>query len=337
MEIIFYPPDEIHPDPKQPRSVIDEKLIKDLAKAIKTEGIINPIEIDPTLMIVTGEVRWRASIMAGMKEIPCKMIDVPTESRFRRQVIENLHHNTMNQMDTSRAVEKLLKERGWKSDFTRPTVGPMKVNVQKGKEGFVSVGNEEIINKFAEEVGKSRSWVYEQLKYLNEPKDVQEYIESEEGKPSLIREVNKAPEDVRAELKRKVTSKEINDRETVNEMIRALKRDPEKQKELLALDLSGKMADNLHKIHQISPPVKEAEEGRLVGEAVHDAMNAIDGMYQKTLNLMDEVDLDNAPMSTVKMLYTNGNMFRNGFEIFQAKLVAMIEQSDKKQLKGETE
>jgi len=318
MEIQEIPTEKIHPDPNQPRTVVEEKQVKEMALSLLTEGVINPIEIDSAFMIVTGEMRWRASKMAGLKTIPCKVIDIDNDMRFRRQVIENIHHNTMSIMDTSKAIAKLI-------NFV---------------PGAKSQGQDMGISKISRKIGKSEVWVREILAYLTEPKDVQEYLESTDAHHSFIREINRgAPEELKDELKKKVMKGDIKDRETINEVIRAVKRTPEKAKEILDTDFSGKMPENMHKIHRISPPTVIPQEGRLAKDVVHDQLNAISNMYEKMLDIMEAVDWDNAPMQTIKMLYTNGNMFRQGFEAFQGKLVAIIEGRkpvEKKQLEEES-
>jgi ParB family chromosome partitioning protein len=97
MQILQKNINEIRPDPNQPRKNFPEKRIREMAKSILTEGIINPIEIDKDGVIITGEMRWRSAKEAGLTTVPVKVID-PGENRFRRQVIENVHHNTMTTM-----------------------------------------------------------------------------------------------------------------------------------------------------------------------------------------------------------------------------------------------
>jgi len=56
----------IKPDPDQPRKTFNEDDIVATAFTIESQGLINPIEIDENNMIVTGEIRWRASKLAGV-------------------------------------------------------------------------------------------------------------------------------------------------------------------------------------------------------------------------------------------------------------------------------
>ena len=61
--------DSIRPDPDQPRKEFDEAVLEEMKISILKSGIINDIEIDENSVIVTGEQRWRAAKMAGLKEV----------------------------------------------------------------------------------------------------------------------------------------------------------------------------------------------------------------------------------------------------------------------------
>src|SRR3990167_1010759 len=115
MEYKTVPIDKIKPDPDQPRKVFDEEAIKEMAISIKNEGIINDIEVDENFLIVTGERRWRAAKIAGLEEVPVKIIKITGKERFIRQVQENIHQNTMTPLDTAEALEQI---RGWIASST---------------------------------------------------------------------------------------------------------------------------------------------------------------------------------------------------------------------------
>ncbi len=75
-KIISIPIEKIKPDVNQPRQYIDEEDLKGMAQSIVTEGIINPIEVDKNFVIVTGERRWRAAKIAGLKSVRAMIIEV---------------------------------------------------------------------------------------------------------------------------------------------------------------------------------------------------------------------------------------------------------------------
>ena len=82
---ISIPIDKIRPDKNQPRKSFDEDALKGMAVSIKNEGVINAIEIDEKFIIITGEQRWRAAKIAGLKEVPVKIIENITEERDNTQ------------------------------------------------------------------------------------------------------------------------------------------------------------------------------------------------------------------------------------------------------------
>jgi hypothetical protein len=108
MEYKKLPIDVIRPDPRQPRKYMDEENLKGMSVSIKNEGIINAIEVDEKFVIITGEQRWRAAKLVGLKEVPVKILrNLSEKERFIRQVQENIHHNTMSPLDTAEALEKV--------------------------------------------------------------------------------------------------------------------------------------------------------------------------------------------------------------------------------------
>lgn len=106
--MVLIPIESIKPDPNQPRKYKDQDQIDAMAVSIQKEGLINPIEVDKDYMIVTGEMRYQACKKARLTEIACRIIE-PGKHRFRRQLLENIHHNTMTDWDTGVAFKKLLK------------------------------------------------------------------------------------------------------------------------------------------------------------------------------------------------------------------------------------
>ena len=103
-------PKRLKPDKNQPRKYIDEEKVKAMTVSIKNEGIINPIEVDKHMIIITGEMRWRASMLANLKRVPVKVIyKITPQERFLRQLHENVHNNTMSPWDTAKAYEKAVK------------------------------------------------------------------------------------------------------------------------------------------------------------------------------------------------------------------------------------
>jgi len=108
-EVILMDIDKIRADPDQPRTEFSDEDIASTAFTIESQGIINPIEVDEHGMIVTGEIRFRAAQMAGLKQVPVVVWRNGTHKRFERQVVENMHQHQLSDRDRENAIVKLWK------------------------------------------------------------------------------------------------------------------------------------------------------------------------------------------------------------------------------------
>jgi ParB/RepB/Spo0J family partition protein len=234
----------IQQDKNQPRQTIDPVKVHEMSKSIITEGVINPIEVDSSNVIITGEMRWRAAIEAGFKTIPVKRLSIKDDDRFRRQTIENLHHNTMTPYDTAVAIVKLLEIRGYKLE-----------DIRRG------VQKDDIVAELGSEIGKSKSWIYDSLRMLKQSKTVTGYLKKPDAKPSLIREIDRyAPEEVKEELKEKVVTGEIDNRDIAYQVAKAIKNHPELKDDLMSKDYTGlSTVDGIIAINAITKDIEEKE------------------------------------------------------------------------------
>ncbi len=81
--------DLLAPSDQQPRQMLDDDRLGELAKSIKANAIIKPILVRPsggTYRIIAGERRWRAAQRAGLLRVPIVIRDVPDGSE--RQLLE---------------------------------------------------------------------------------------------------------------------------------------------------------------------------------------------------------------------------------------------------------
>jgi len=108
-EVILVDIEKIRRDPNQPRTEFSDEDIASTAFTIESQGIINPIEVDEHGMIVTGEIRFRAAQMAGLKQVPVVVWRNGSHKRFERQVVENMHQHHLSDRDRENAIVKLWK------------------------------------------------------------------------------------------------------------------------------------------------------------------------------------------------------------------------------------
>lgn len=103
---------DIEPNMSQPRSDFDEEKLAELAESIRQHGIIQPItvrQVDKGLyQIIAGERRWRASRMAGLKEIPAIVIEADDLKSAELAMIENLQREDLNPIEEAEGYRTLM-------------------------------------------------------------------------------------------------------------------------------------------------------------------------------------------------------------------------------------
>ena len=112
--VLSLPIDSVKPNRDQPRHVFPEDSLNDLAASIREKGVIQPILVSPradgTYEIIAGERRWRASQIAGLKEIPALVRAGSESERFQIALIENVQREDLNPMDQANGYARLMEE-----------------------------------------------------------------------------------------------------------------------------------------------------------------------------------------------------------------------------------
>lgn len=138
--------DEITPNRSQPRTEFDAEALSELTESIRVHGVLQPILVRPLIaggyQIVAGERRYRASLQAGLSEIPAIIRELDDKETMEIALIENLQRKDLTPVEEALGYDSLMKNHG----FTQEQV--------------------------AESVGKSRSAVANGLRLLNLPKAV---------------------------------------------------------------------------------------------------------------------------------------------------------------------
>ena len=103
---------KIEPDRSQPRKVFDEEALNELASSIKKYGIMTPLNVrlnaNGYYTIISGERRWRAARIAGLKEIPVKIEEVTDQEKAEMALIENLQRENLNPVEEAEAFNDLI-------------------------------------------------------------------------------------------------------------------------------------------------------------------------------------------------------------------------------------
>ncbi len=141
---------QLQPGKYQPRAHMDQASLAALADSIKSQGIMQPILVRKLEMnrfeIIAGERRWRAAQIAGLKQVPVIIREVPDEAALAMALIENIQREDLNPIEEALGIQRLINE------FAMTHEGA------------------------AEAVGRSRSAVSNLLRLLNLPKTVQDMV-----------------------------------------------------------------------------------------------------------------------------------------------------------------
>ncbi len=107
--------DLISPNPYQPRQMMDEEEIKELAESIRQVGILQPILIRPVgdrYELVAGERRLRAAKEAGLATVPALIVDVDPQAQQLLALVENLQRKNLSAVEEARCLQDLLERTG---------------------------------------------------------------------------------------------------------------------------------------------------------------------------------------------------------------------------------
>ena len=115
-QIQLLPHEIILPNPHQPRVRFDYNELEGLAVSIRTNGILQPINVrknsDGSYELISGERRLRAARMVGMSKIPCIVMDVSDEQSALFAIIENVQRQKLDFFEEAVAIERLMTEHG---------------------------------------------------------------------------------------------------------------------------------------------------------------------------------------------------------------------------------
>lgn len=103
---------DIEPNKGQPRKQFDPEKLAALSQSIQEHGLVQPILVTPTdsgtYRIVAGERRWRASKLAGLKEMPCIIRDFQDKEVMELALVENLQREDLNPIEEAEGYQQLM-------------------------------------------------------------------------------------------------------------------------------------------------------------------------------------------------------------------------------------
>jgi len=128
------PIEKILPNPHQPRTIMDNEELQDLANSILEHGIIQPLIVIPAndqdeYVLIAGERRLRAAKIAGLQTVPVIYRQATEQEHLELALIENVQRANLSPLETADAYQQLSSEFNLSHDEIAKRVGKSRVSV----------------------------------------------------------------------------------------------------------------------------------------------------------------------------------------------------------------
>ena len=148
-KVLFLPLESIAPNPNQPRKHFSSQALEELAVSIRAVGLLQPLTVRRSgaqWELIAGERRLRACKLAGLREVPCLVIQADSALSAALALVENIQRRDLDFWEEAQALERLISQCGLSQE------------------------------EAARRVGKSQSAVANKLRLLKLPPDVLETL-----------------------------------------------------------------------------------------------------------------------------------------------------------------
>lgn len=121
------PVENLQPGKYQPRTHMDQVSLESLADSIRAQGIMQPIVVrlvdGGKYEIIAGERRWRASQLAGLKEVPVIIREIADDVALAMALIENIQRENLNPIEEANGIQRLIEEFNMTHESAAQAVG----------------------------------------------------------------------------------------------------------------------------------------------------------------------------------------------------------------------
>ncbi len=201
--VFFLQINKIRPNADQPRKKFNREKLEELAASIKEHGILQPLVVRPEnngYTIIAGERRWRAATMAGLKEVPVIVKDLPAKDVMELALIENVQREDLNAIEEAEAYGALMEH----------------FNLTQGEIGI--------------RIGKSRAAITNTMRLLNLPDKVRQEVLDDNISSGHARALLSLEDQRQMEaLCEEIIDKKLSVRET-EKKVKLLKNPPKEEK-----------------------------------------------------------------------------------------------------------
>lgn len=205
---------KIEVNPFQPRDKFDEESLNELADSIKEQGIIQPITVRKLgfdrYQLISGERRYKASKIVGLKEIPSYIRVANDEQMLEMALVENIHREDLNSIEIAISYQRLMEE----CSLTQ--------------------------QKLSEKIGKNRTTISNYIRLLKLPAEIQIAIRDGELSMGHARAIiNIEDEKTQLLLLKKILDKDLSVRK-VEDIVRKIDNNASDKKPLTPPSLPEK-------------------------------------------------------------------------------------------------
>ncbi|WP_177917117.1 ParB/RepB/Spo0J family partition protein [uncultured Eubacterium sp.] len=210
---------DIIPNKEQPRKTFDEAALQELSDSIAQHGVLQPLLVRPLTtggyQLVAGERRWRASRLAGLKEVPVIIKELSDTEAMEIAIIENLQREDLNPIEEAEGLQALIDKCGYIQEEVATSVGKSRPAItnalrllrlpedvrQMTKDGDISAGharallafdNEAMMCECAKQIIEKKLTVRDVEKMAKRPKAAKTKASSTGARDSFYDEVELA-------------------------------------------------------------------------------------------------------------------------------------------------
>ena len=247
-ELITLPIAKVEPREEQPRQYFDEQALQDLADSIAQYGMIQPIVArrleSGYYQIIAGERRWRAARLAGLEEIPVRILQADDRRTAELALVENLLREDLNPIEEAKGYRTLIEEYGLTQE------------------------------EAAKSVGRSRPAVTNSLRLLSLSPAVMDLVEKKELSAGHARALIPIEDEAKQlDAAREVITKSLSVRRTEQLANRILRqpRKSERSADPLSVDYAAELSDELSRLLGRKVRLSEGRKGGKIELEYYDA------------------------------------------------------------------
>ncbi|MBO5285893.1 MAG: ParB/RepB/Spo0J family partition protein [Clostridia bacterium] len=214
----------VYANPNQPRKVFDETALNELASSISKHGVIMPIIVNKNqdgYMIIAGERRWRASRIAGLKNVPVIVKNYNERQIKEISLIENLQREDLNPIESATAMKSLMEDYGLTQE------------------------------ELADRIGKSRPAIANTLRLLNLSPEVIKLVANNDLSAGHARAIITMPENDQVKLAKEIIKTGMSVRDVENKVKDFFTPPEEKVKQRPKIEQSADLKEFINRMQRI--------------------------------------------------------------------------------------